>query len=229
MITRATKITLARLFLVPVLVVIALVDFKSHFLVAALLYVLIAVTDSLDGYVARKTNTVSKLGKLLDPLADKALSLATMLCALISGLLIPIEAAICAVVLIFIREIGITVMRQVLLKKGKVLGADKFGKVKTIFINTSLPVIYLAASHKYDFGYDGIGYEIIYYLGLSIFAIGFALTVFSGVRYIIINRKLLSGKDVSSSEVENSENSINVLENAENVEIKEVNDENDTK
>lgn len=195
MITRATKITLSRLFLVPVLVVIALVTFKSHFLVAGLLYTLLAVTDGLDGYVARKTNTVSKLGKILDPLADKALSLATMVCILISGLIYPIEFAICAVVLIFIREIGITIMRQVLLKKGKVLSADKLGKFKTIFINISLPITYLAASLKYDFGYDGIGYEIFYWLAFSLFVIGFALTVISGVRYIYVNRKLLTNKE----------------------------------
>lgn len=210
-ITKATIITLTRIVFVPVFIVIALVSFKSHFLIAGLLYTILAVTDSLDGYIARKTNTVTDLGKLLDPIADKAISISGMICGLISGIIHPQYVSIAFVVIMILREILVSWMRSVVLKKGYVLAADGFGKFKTIFVNIAIPVMYLGKSLESDFSIDGIFPDIFKYLGALLFFVAFILTVISGVRYFYINRKIikesLSKKSLASSD-DGSDNKI---------------------
>lgn len=207
-ITKATIITLTRIVFVPVFIVIALVSFKSHFLVAGLLYTILAITDSLDGYIARKTNTVTNLGKLLDPIADKAISISGMICGLISGIIHPQYISIAFVTIMILREILVSWMRSVVLKKGYVLAADGFGKFKTIFVNIAIPVMYLGKSLASDFSVEGIFPDIFKYLGSALFFVAFVLTVISGVRYFYINRKIikesLSKQTVSEADADNN-------------------------
>lgn len=215
-ITNATKITLIRLILVPVFIAISLVAFPYHFLTAGLLYVLIATTDSLDGYVARKTNTVTKLGKLLDPIADKAISIAGMVCCLIANIMFPPITCIVLVSVMIFREVAVSAMRALVLKKGYVLAADKFGKIKTIFVNVSIPIIYLAKSLESEFGCPEIVTSIFKYLGTTLFFVAFFFTVFSGVIYFYVNRKIIKESLSTKSESESNESSEIENESEEN-------------
>lgn len=210
-ITNATKITLIRLILVPAFIVISIINFPYHYLTAGLLYVLLATTDSLDGYIARKTNTVTKLGKLLDPIADKAISIAGMVCCLIAEIMFPNNVCIALVVLMIIREVGVSGMRAMVLKKGYVLAADKFGKIKTVFVNVSIPIIYLAVSLEKEFMCPEIAYSIFKYLGAGLFYIAFFFTLFSGARYFYINRKIIK-ESLSKSEPETENETENQTE-----------------
>ena len=68
-----TKLTLSRILMLPIIIVLFYVRFPYHYLVAAIVFVLAAITDMIDGYLARKRGEVTSLGKLLDPIADKLL------------------------------------------------------------------------------------------------------------------------------------------------------------
>ena len=95
---------------------------------AAVLFIIAASTDKLDGWMARTYNQVTELGKLMDPIADKVLILSTLVVASAFG-----EVFWWVTVLFFIREIGITVMRFFVIDQGgKVIAASKAGKYKTL-------------------------------------------------------------------------------------------------
>lgn len=188
MITFATKITLARLFLIRAFLLTAFIEFPYHILVSGLIYAVTAITDILDGMIARKTNTVSKLGKVLDPIADKALQISGLLAAVIlKTYCFPITAIVMASI-IFLREIAVSVMRGIVLKQGLTLTPDVFGKLKTIFLNISIPVSMLSASLLFEFGYDDLRYDFFKWLSTVVFFIAFALTLISAVRYFYSNR-----------------------------------------
>ncbi len=126
-------ITVSRLFLTAGFVAaVSFETFAGH-ATALLLFVLASISDYLDGYLARKLNLVTTLGKLLDPLADKIL-----VCA---GFVFLTAEGICPVwitALIIGREFLVTGLRQIAIEKGQVLAADRLGKWKTTFQLTYL-------------------------------------------------------------------------------------------
>ncbi|SFP14314.1 CDP-diacylglycerol--glycerol-3-phosphate 3-phosphatidyltransferase [Hydrogenimonas thermophila] len=94
---------------------------------AALVFVLASVTDFFDGYIARKCNQITTLGKIIDPLADKMLTLAAFL-----GLVVLGRADVIAIFLILSREFFITGLRVMIVSEGKDVSASWMGKVKTV-------------------------------------------------------------------------------------------------
>lgn len=125
-------------------------------LVAGVLFIFAMITDYLDGYYARKYNVVSDLGKQLDPLADKILILGTLIAFFIldyqvrfptsyfaSGL--KMFAMIFPLSIIILREIIVTVLRSLAAKKGIVVGANMWGKVKTVSQTVAIIVYFFAA------------------------------------------------------------------------------------
>jgi CDP-diacylglycerol--glycerol-3-phosphate 3-phosphatidyltransferase len=122
-------LSMCRLFIIPVLVVLLLFPGKAIRVIAAILFVLASITDYLDGYLARRYNVVSALGKLLDPMADKVLVTAVlvMLVSLKEG-----SAPAWMVVIILGREIIISSLRGVASARGVVMQAEELGKYKTI-------------------------------------------------------------------------------------------------
>ena len=94
---------------------------------AALIFVLASVTDFFDGYIARKCNQITTLGKIIDPLADKMLTLAAFL-----GLVALKRADVLAIFLILSREFFITGLRVMIVSEGKDVSASWMGKVKTV-------------------------------------------------------------------------------------------------
>lgn len=191
MITLATKITLIRLCLIPVFILTAFINFPYHVLIAGIIYAVTAITDILDGAIARKTNTVSKLGKILDPIADKALQVCGLLYVVIYQMyFFPITAIVMASI-ILLREIVISVMRALALKQGLTLTPDIFGKLKTIFLNISIPVVMLAVSLLTEFGYNDLRYDFFKGLATAVYYVAFILTVISAVRYFYTNRTVI--------------------------------------
>jgi len=121
------SITVVRIFLVPVFLILLLVKFPFGAVVAAAVFTLAALTDSLDGYLARRNKQVTDLGKILDPLADKLLVSAALI-ALVEMHKLPSWI----VVLILGREFAITGLRAVAASKGLIIAASKLGKWKTL-------------------------------------------------------------------------------------------------
>ena len=120
-------LTLARILLVPVLVVALLVETPNGSLIAAVVFALAAFTDGLDGYIARSRDSVTSFGRVMDPIADKLLIVA----ALVSLVSLDRVAAWVAMVIIA-RELAVSGLRTVAAQDGVVIPASLLGKVKTI-------------------------------------------------------------------------------------------------
>jgi CDP-diacylglycerol--glycerol-3-phosphate 3-phosphatidyltransferase len=120
-------LTLSRLAAIPVLMILLLVRFPGHDQLAAALFVLFSFTDTLDGQIARRRGLVSDLGKFLDPLADKLFVLSVLIVLVQEGLV-----AAWVVVLIFSRELLITILRSVGASQGRIISAAPMGKTKTM-------------------------------------------------------------------------------------------------
>lgn len=209
-ITTATKITIARIVLIiptVILYIIGMIYFaKGNFILeitfgvlATVLFIILCSSDFIDGYVARKTKTVSELGKFLDPLADKIVVL-VMLCLYICfakkddvkfGTLYPYSTLVVAILtaIIFTRELTIGVFRAVAAKRGIVLSADKLGKLKTIFLNISVSGLTFCHFDKL------IGLPILTGLSHGIFYIASILAIVSGLNYILKNKGVLNNND----------------------------------
>src|SRR5205807_3932695 len=120
-------LTLSRLAAIPVLMVLLIVRFPWHDQIAAALFIVFSLTDTLDGQIARRRGIVSDLGKFLDPLADKLFVLSVLIVLVQEGLV-----AAWVVVVIFSRELLITLLRSVGASQGRVIAAAPLGKTKTV-------------------------------------------------------------------------------------------------
>lgn len=118
-------LTLLRIFLVPLLVVVLLTRIEGHVYLGAGIFLLAVLTDYLDGFFARRRNEVTKLGILLDPLADKLLTAAAFLSLVEMGL-VPAWA----VMIVLARELAVTGLRNVAAGRGVLIRASGLGKAK---------------------------------------------------------------------------------------------------
>ena len=179
-----TKLTLSRIAAIPVIVALFYVVFPYHYLVAGLLFVVAALTDMIDGKIARKRCQVTDLGKLLDPIADKVLACTVLIMEAANGDAMmffnpPVGVIFTAVIVG--REVLIGAFRTIAASKGMILAADKFGKVKTALLNTAIPLMMISEFHV-----------VVKIVGNVVFAAAFVFTVISGANYLIKNRKVLS-------------------------------------
>ena len=178
-----TKITLGRIIAIPVIVALFYVNFPYHYVVAAGVYALAATSDFLDGWLARKRNEITVLGKLLDPIADKVLACTLLIMLSANGdammMYNPPVGVICTSLIVG-REVLIGALRMVAAHKGVILAADKFGKIKTALINASIPIMLIAEFH--------LSIKII---GNVLFVAGFIFAMISGINYLVKNRSLL--------------------------------------
>jgi CDP-diacylglycerol--glycerol-3-phosphate 3-phosphatidyltransferase len=185
----ANRITLARIFLVPIIMFFLLVNINlpelrwGNFtitynqIIATLIFIIAASTDGLDGYIARSRKMVTNLGKLLDPLADKLL-VAAVLISLVD--MQKLDAWIA--VIIISREFAITGLRQIALLEGKVVAASTWGKWKTAVQITMIIALLL---NNFPFYFVGIPFDII-----SSWAAA-AITIYSGIDYFIKNKNVI--------------------------------------
>jgi len=169
MLNLANRITLIRIFFV--LPVLGLLHFEKPATcwAAAALFTIASLTDLLDGHIARRDNTVTSLGKLLDPLADKLLVVSALVMLVGLG-----WAPAWITIVIIMRELSVTGLRAMARDEGVVLAADRYGKLKTIMQVVALvPLI----AH---YPFWGVNPQT---LGNFLLYIALILTVFSGLNY----------------------------------------------
>ncbi len=170
------KLTVLRVLLIPFFVLFTLVDLVPGYskYIAVLIFIAASLTDLLDGKIARKYNLVTNFGKFMDPLADKLLVCAALIC-LVSEELLPAWM----VIIIISREFIISGFRLVASDNGVVIAASYWGKFKTTFQMLMIIVVLL------DFGgiFDLIG-QILIWAALI-------LTVVSLVDYLIKNKHVI--------------------------------------
>ncbi|HEY6654522.1 MAG TPA: CDP-diacylglycerol--glycerol-3-phosphate 3-phosphatidyltransferase [Solirubrobacterales bacterium] len=164
-------LTVIRILLVPVVVVALLDETPNGDAIAAAVFALAALTDGLDGYIARQRDAVTTFGKLMDPIADKLL-VAAALIALVS---LDRLAAWIAMVIIA-REFAVTGLRMVAAEQGVVIQASWLGKVKTMLQVAA--IICLIAFDPAPLAVDLLVYAAV------------AITVISGIDYFFGFRRL---------------------------------------
>jgi CDP-diacylglycerol--glycerol-3-phosphate 3-phosphatidyltransferase len=158
-----------------------------NYAISAAIFLLAAFTDFLDGHIARKYNLVTNLGKFLDPIADKVLvstALIIMLLPYGETVILPFYAGI-AVAIIIARELIVSGFRIIAANKGKVLAADKLGKIKTFIQDLAIVVLLVGASVM-----PGL-YTPVNIVGLALLGLATLLTIVSGTECIIKNREVL--------------------------------------
>lgn len=172
-------LTLARIAAVPIVVVLMMFESKENCFWAAAIFSLAAITDWLDGYLARKWQIVTVLGKFLDPLADKLVVMGALI------MLIPHDRVPAwAVFVILAREMVVTGLRSIASSEGIVIAASSLGKYKTIF--QMVAIIGLLLHYKY-YWFFGVQLDFLHpsmhNTGLFFFYVSLVLTIWSGVDY----------------------------------------------
>ena len=162
-------LTIIRILAIPIILTLLFSSGRIYQVITAFLFLLVAVTDTLDGYLARRRGVVTTLGKFLDPLADKLL-VVTALIALIPARGIPFWM----VIVIVGREIAVTGLRGIAVSQGIVIAASHLGKYKTVFEAAS--IFFLILNGEY-FSID------FHFVGMVLLWIAFLLAVYSGVAY----------------------------------------------
>lgn len=176
----ANKVTFARIFLVPIFMIILLTRIPKYGdILAALIFIIAASTDGLDGYIARSRKQVTNLGKLMDPLADKLLISA----ALISMVELDLIKAWIAIIIIS-REFAVSGLRSIAAGEGVIISASKLGKYKTISQIVAISAILL---HDLLLKISNIP------IGTILLYVAVIFTIVSGVDYFIKAKKLLRG------------------------------------
>ena len=207
------KLTVLRILLVPFIMAAILIEFPLHFLVAGLLFGAASITDALDGKIARKNNLITDFGKFADPLADKILVLSVLVCFTKLGLC----GAVPLVIIIF-REFAVTSVRLVAAANGKVIAANMWGKVKTVFQIVAIVTIFtlqfgtellslilvgeevpleLLVSGRNVFSFTGYipiftVFSIVNCIGQALLWLTAIVTVISGVKYLVDNKDVIS-------------------------------------
>ncbi|MEM1059693.1 MAG: CDP-diacylglycerol--glycerol-3-phosphate 3-phosphatidyltransferase [Verrucomicrobiota bacterium] len=191
------QLSLARLGLCALLVAAMSFDWPYAATAALALFALASLTDWLDGYIARKHNLVTDLGKLLDPLADKIMVSAAFIVLIERGV-----APMWMVVVIIAREFLITGLRMVAANKQYVLAAERAGKHKTV-----TQILAILASFAYlslrEFGFAETGAgQLLGGLLLPLYWVALVITVWSGAQYFAKNRGLFQQVEASSGDDE---------------------------
>ena len=171
------KLTLFRVILIPFFVFFLLTPFFPEYgnYIALVIFIIASLTDLADGKIARRYNLVTNFGKFMDPLADKLLVSAALICLVATG-----KLAAWIVVIIISREFIISGFRLIALDNGIVIAAGYWGKFKTTFQMLMVIVLIL----------DLPG-TVFYVLGQVLIYIALILTVISLIDYIVRNKEVL--------------------------------------
>lgn len=189
-------ITVSRLFLTAGFILFVTFESTSGHFTALILFIIAAISDFVDGWLARKMNLITPLGKLLDPLADKILVCSAFVFLTAEGL-----CPVWVTALIIGREFLVTGLRQIAIEAGQVLAADRLGKWKTAFqlsyliagmirltLDTMESVGSFSPLHTLTTPWGEGAWLLPISLGLAV-----GLTVISGWNYVWSSRYLLRG------------------------------------
>ena len=192
-------LTMSRIFAVLIFVAIATIAHQGYIAdkeailvlrcIAVVLAMLAGLTDLLDGYLARRYHWVSDFGALMDPLADKVFVTVSML-FMVAFQLIPAWVG----AMVISREFMVTGLRMLATKHGKVISADKFGKLKTFLQMIMLLQAGLIWMEVFDKNMTLFGKITYSHFWIGYYWLVVLVTVGSGINYFIKNRDLVSGK-----------------------------------
>ena len=192
----ANKLTMIRIFLVPVfLIFITVEDIPYGSIIATVVFIIASLTDQLDGHIARSRNQITNFGKFMDPLADKLLVTAALV-SLVELNLVPGWA----VVVILAREFAVSGLRTLAASEGLVIAASWWGKIKTVTqmiaillllikvnINSSVSAINFANNNSFLSGFFAYVPETMMFIAVLI-------TIISGIDYFVKNKNAISMK-----------------------------------
>jgi len=177
------KLTLIRVILVPVFMWAFI---KGFDIAAIVVFVIAALTDQLDGHLARKNNQVTTFGKLMDPIADKVLTIAALVC------FVEADADFVnswVVMLVIARELIVTGIRLIALGENQVIAASGFGKAKSVSHMAAIIAVMIDRVIPLR-----LGESYLLCLTFWLIAVAVVLTVYSGVDYVVKNRRLITFK-----------------------------------
>jgi CDP-diacylglycerol--glycerol-3-phosphate 3-phosphatidyltransferase len=175
-------LTLIRIGTVPIVVGLLMTAVPMYVVVAAAVFGLATLTDLLDGYLARRWAQITRIGKLLDPIADKLLVLSALI------MLVELERVAAWVVIILVgREVAVTGLRAMAASEGIVIAAEQAGKTKTLLQN--IAIIFLMLDYRAPVDLHRSGIVLLWA------SIGFAL--FSGIQYGLRFRQHLKLREAS--------------------------------
>ncbi|HKW06301.1 MAG TPA: CDP-diacylglycerol--glycerol-3-phosphate 3-phosphatidyltransferase [Candidatus Dormibacteraeota bacterium] len=178
-------LTVSRLVAIPILMGLLLLQFPGHDQVAAALFIVFSLTDTLDGQLARRSGKVSDLGKFLDPLADKLFVLSVLIVLVQEGLV-----AAWVVLVIFSRELIITILRSVGAGQGRVISAAPLGKTKTVTQMSAVTLLILQRPYP----------ALAPLAGIAV-AVAVVFTLWSGLDYLWRFRHLILPVDTSRARI----------------------------
>ena len=163
------SLTLFRIACIPVLVILLFFPHKATSFLAALVFALASISDLLDGFLARRQQLVTTLGKFLDPLADKLIVSSALI------MLVPLGRAPAWMVVVIVgRELAITGLRSMAVSEGKVISADELGKKKMVFQIVAILGLLL------HYVYFGVNFHVV---GMFFLWLAVVLTLWSGINY----------------------------------------------
>ena len=186
----ANKLTLLRIFLVPVFLIFFLVEGIDYgTIVATIVFIVASITDQLDGHIARSRNQITTFGKFMDPLADKLLVTAVFVCLVQIGM-IPAWA----VIIILSREFAVSGLRSIAASIGLVIAASWWGKIKTVTQMLAI-LLFLLTVNIMTIGNTNL--LVNFFPGFLVasnivFYICVVITIISGIDYFIKNRKVIT-------------------------------------
>ena len=187
------KLTVLRILLVPFMIAALLIPFPHHVLVAGLIFGAASITDCLDCQIARKRGLITAFGKFADPLADKILVIAALVCFVALKWCDPVLP-----ILVLFREFAVTSVRLVAAAKGNVIAANIWGKLKTVTQMIAIIAIFVM---QYFIELCSMGIipleaslfgGIFLIIGEALLWISGVFTVISGVIYIFECREYIS-------------------------------------
>lgn len=190
------KITIARIILVPVMMIIPFLGIKGEAflgitwasLITLIIFLIASLTDYLDGHIARKRNIVTNFGKFLDPIADKLLVLAALVMLVESDMLpawIPIVIAA--------REFMVSAIRMLAATSGKVIAASMLGKIKTVSQMIAISLAFLDTNPFMSFIHGGLsGFALVLNILMSVGMIVCVIaTIWSGTDYFMKSKDIV--------------------------------------
>ena len=195
----ANRITLARVVLIPVFLVVLLGEAPASWVVpdwwrlaqpwiAALIFIALAASDAVDGYIARSRNQVTTFGKFIDPLADKLLVTAALVA------LVDLERLPSWIALVIIsRELVVSGLRMVAVAEGRVIAASSFGKAKTVLQIIAIVAFLLRGSQLLAELLTGTLWVIFEAASWLVMAAAVVMTIVSMIDYFYHARDILTG------------------------------------
>jgi CDP-diacylglycerol--glycerol-3-phosphate 3-phosphatidyltransferase len=189
-------LTMARIVAIPVFLWLLDVATPQRGFWACMVFTAAAITDVLDGYLARKLNVVSVLGKFLDPLADKLIVMAALVWLVPMG-----RIPSWVVVLLLARELSVTGLRSVAASEGVVIAAGNEGKTKTALQMIGIVALVLGYPYRMAYGPVDLGVVNLVHVGRVLVYLSLVFSFASAAQYVRLFASAVEARDKASGRV----------------------------